>query len=345
MLKRTMVIWGLVLSVGCVDKDGSDDADTADTASTGRPGGGGGGGGGECGVTVDETFPVNDASDAYYRGAVEFHLSDTDTTAVASIDGVTGDSSLNADGDVVTFTPDTPLSASTSYTASLDYCTGTTSINFTTSNVGDPVDAAGLSGNVYALALDSGRIVIPEVAGSILGEYLAYTIFISVDSADAQNIQMLGAVADEDDPSMQDYCLPTLPFPQADFTGNPYFQIGPETTTIDVAGYSITIDDLLISGAFAADASFVGGAQLGGFIDTRPLVGLIDEKGGDDAICSLVSGFGVSCIECSDGQPYCLELLAVDLTAESSNASVEEIELEDCHAQCPDSKDNPDCTL
>jgi len=301
---------------------------------------------GDCDVTVDETIPAANATDAYYRNAIEFKLSDPDATAVLSVDGVDGTSTLSEDQETVVFTPSSPLSSSTAYTATLDYCRSEpASIGFTTSELGGSVDPSSLIGRAYALDLSSGRIVIPEGVGEILGAYLEYTIFLSVTDA-GSDLSMIGALANEDDTSAQDYCAPTLDFPVADFSEAPYFQIGPETTTLAVAGFAITIDDLLVSGDFAPDGTWVGGAQLAGSIDTRPLVALLDDdpEAGEDTVCELVAGFGVECIPCSDGDSFCLDLLVLDLVAEEAGGlAVEEIAAEDCHASCPDSVSNPEC--
>ncbi len=321
------------VAAGCSGKD----ADSGAAADEG------------CGLTIDTTYPENNATDFYYRGAIEFYLSDADPTATASVEGVDGTSSLNEDEDVVTFTPSSPLAPSTTYTATLASCNSEdASITFTTSELGGAVDPSGLVGNSYALDLKTGRIVIPEGVGTVLEAYLDYTIFLGVTSADSSSLQIMGAVASEDDPTMQDYCTPTLDFPEANFAEAPYFQIGPETTTLSVAGYSITIDDLLVSGDFAPSGEWVGGATLAGSIDTRPLVSLLDDdpEADDNTVCELVAGFGVDCITCSDGQPYCLELLVDSLVAEQQTGlTLDYIEYEDCHEQCPDLGNNPECPL
>ena len=119
-------------------------------------------------------------------------------------------------------------------------------------------------------------------------------------------------------PAAQDTCEETIDFPTAaDFTDNPFFAVGPDTTTLSVEGLDVTIDDLLISGAFSPDGSYIAGATLAGAIDTRPLVGLIDPEGGENTICDLVATFGVACEACSDGSgDFCLTLLVNDISAE-----------------------------
>ncbi len=58
---------------------GKSEDDTADTSTS------------TCGVEVRATYPSSDSTDFYYRGFVEFQLSQPDETAVLSIDGVSED--------------------------------------------------------------------------------------------------------------------------------------------------------------------------------------------------------------------------------------------------------------
>ncbi|MCB9759519.1 MAG: Ig-like domain-containing protein [Alphaproteobacteria bacterium] len=319
---------GGVIVVGCTDKPS--DVDSTPIV---------------CEIEVDETFPANGATNAYYRGDIEFHLSEPYTDATIAVDGVTGTTWTNEDGDVVYFTPDAPLAPSTEYTATITTCQDTP-ITFSTSALGTTIgDVTSLNSATYTLDLQSGRIVIPPGVGSVLESYLEVTLFMQVEDANSTDISIFGAVAD-DAGTAQDYCTETLDFPVADFSEAPFFVVGPETTELAVAGYEITIEDLLISGTFAADGSYWGGGVLAGQVDTRPLVDLVEEGGEDNAICEIVAGFGVACETCpGDGEPYCLSIKAVELSGEETSVTIETIEMSDCHANCPDSANNPDCTL
>ncbi|MCB9797011.1 MAG: Ig-like domain-containing protein [Alphaproteobacteria bacterium] len=288
-----------------------------------------------CEVEVDETFPAANATTAYYRGEIEFHLSDPDDTAEITVDGVSGTSWSNDEGDVIYFTPDAPLAPSTDYTATLSYCRGEAPISFRTSDLGTDIgDPSGLVGKTYDLDLQSGRIVIPEGVGSVLESYLEVTLFVSVLEADASNLLMFGAVANDD--GTQDYCTQTLDFPEADFSTAPFFQIGPADTEISVAGLTVEIQQLLVSGTFAGDLSYWGGGVLEGKVDTRPLVDLVEEGGEENAICDIVAGFGVACETCLDGGDFCLSIRAIELGGDESSVALEVIEQSDCHENCAD---------
>ncbi len=328
-MHRSLLTLPLLFLIGCPAEDKTADGETGDTD------------GPSCEVIVDSTIPSSGAVDADYRAAIEFHLSDPDPTAIATSTGISGTSTLADDNETVIFTPDAPLSASTSYTVTLDYCGGTVDLAFTTSEVGGPLnDANALVGKTYALALGDARIVEPDGIGSVLSSYLTQDILIGVDTVSATEVQMIGAIGKEDaSPPAQDWCDPTIDFPVADFSEQPYFQIGPQNTTLSVAGYSIEIGNLEITGTFAPDGTYFAGGTLSGTIDTRPLAPLLDDSGDEGAICDLAVSFGATCTACpADGEPYCLTLVADQITAEEvSGLTLVEVVGNDC----PDCETTP----
>jgi hypothetical protein len=120
---------------------------------------------------------------------------------------------------------------------------------------------------------------------------------------------------------------------------------------LSVAGFTVTIEDLEISGAFSPDGSFIAGATLAGVIDTRPLVPLLNaddicDPGAprccdtdvdpdcdsaddtatccdEDAICDLAGQIGVACQACDGGTgDFCLTLLVDSLQAEQVTGAV-----------------------
>ncbi len=336
MLHRSTLIIGALALSGCNEDPTIEDS------------------GAGCEIDIRETFPAADSVDAYYLNPIEFHLSKPhDDDATITVQGVNGTTEWNDDRTTAYFHHD-GLAPSTSYSATISYCRGDATVNFTTSDLGIAIaDESGLVGRAYSLDLSSGRVVVPEGVGAALAPYLEFEILVSVKDLTGTDLTITGAIGDDDNPGTQDYCTPTFDFPAADFTGSPFFQLGPQRTEIAVAGYEVTIDDLLISGTFSSDGSYFGGGVLSGLIDTRPLVGLVfDDEDDENAICDFILGFGVSCVTCPDGSgDFCLELKAVDLVAEDSGATVEDIALEDCHEQCSDTwtdtgaNSNAECDL
>jgi len=273
-----------------------------------------------CEVSVESTLPTTGAVDAYYRGDIEFVLSDPDATATI-VTTIPGTQTVSADGLRVIWTLSEPLSPSTSYSATLQYCGGDATIDFTTSSLGTALENPdALVGNTYVLDLTAARIVEPPGIGAVLTGYLTTDILVGVTGVSATEIEMIGAIAVEDsNPPVQDVCEPTIDFPVADFSESPFFEIGPQDTTLSVAGFAITIGDLLISGTIAANGTYFDGGVLSGTIDTRPLVGLVDDSTNPDpnTICDLAVSFGAACVACpEDGEPYCLTLVADQIYAE-----------------------------
>ena len=248
---------------------------------------------------------------------------------------VPGTTWLSDDEEVVYFTPDSSLSPSTSYTATLSYCGGDSELPFTTSALGSSL-TADLVGKTYSLDLGSARFIDPPGVGDLLGDLIEGAVLIGVKSTEGGAIEMFGTYT-EDEAGTQDFCMPTFVFPSADFSDAPYFSVGPADTTLSAMGYSVLVHDLQISGTFAADGSYFGGAVLGGAIDARDIVEMIDEVETAEDACALTESFGAPCVACSDGEEYCLELLADQIKAdEVAGVTLEEIEEEDTHPNCKD---------
>lgn len=314
----------LISMFGCSDKGGDSGA-----PGTGDGGAGGDGGSAECGVSVSSTWPTNGETDAYYRTDIEFQLSDVDpgnpsiSLADAAGTAVDGSTSLSEDGKTVYFYPSAPLEPETSYTATLSYCTGDASIEFTTSSLGKPL-TTDIVDKAYIVDLDGARFLEPAGVADLLLGQLSNSILLGV-VATSPDLQMIGALS-VDGGTEQDTCTPTIDFPPADFSESPYFAIGPQTTIISAAGYDIQIDNLEISGTFAADGSYFGGGVLAGQLDARALAPLVaDLLGTDDpdTICATLVGFGVECKTCdSDGADYCIDVLVDDLTATELSSSL-----------------------
>lgn len=280
-----------------------------------------------CDVTVT-TYPASGAADHYYMDPIEFYLSDVDASATVSSD-ITGTTSVSTDGKTVTFTPDAPLSPSTAYSVTLDYCGGAAELSFTTSALGTEIaDPNTLVGKTYNVNLADANIVSPAGVGSILGSVLTTPILIGVISA-GSSLEMIGAIGVEGG-TTQDYCTPSIDFPTASFT-NPSFAVGPQDTTIDVAGASIPIGQLEVTGTFASDASFFGGGTLSGSLDARDIAAALPDLGYDAAgLCDLLVSFGAACVGCDDGETLCLDIVANRITADAVAGSLVEVTGSDC---------------
>ncbi|MBN1334522.1 MAG: hypothetical protein JXB39_01020 [Deltaproteobacteria bacterium] len=306
-----------------------------------------------CGVTVDKTIPENGSTDAYYRASVEFWLSDPDpegdpTVTLSGPSGdVTGATWISDDGEIVRFQPSTPLDPSTEYASKLQYCSGDAIIGFQTSALGTPL-SVDLVDRTFHLDLTTARFVEPATFGALLGMYLNVDILVGVLAADpGHTLDVIGAVTVSDsDPPVQNFCMPTIAFPQADFSEAPWFRVGPVDTPVAVVGGSVTIHGLDVQGTFASDGSTFGGGVLAGMIDARDLVGVFGEIETPEDFCALSETFEAPCEACDydggDGSIYCLSLVADQIVApQLPGVTIEPVELKNCHDGCKDTSGCP----
>lgn len=303
---RNICFLSCFLMAACADT--TDDTDDTDS-------------GNECENGISSQSPAIDATNAYYQAdvTVTFNAAEETATLVVSSAGTEVAGSTAWAGDVLVWTGTDALLPSTTYDVTVDYACGSPTWSFTTSEVGTPAEAASLTGRTYVLDLAGGNFVEPAGVGPLLQSQLTVDILIGVTNATDSAVEMMGAIgADGVSPPEQDICEETIDFPTAaDFSENPFFSVGPDTTTLSVQGMDIVVDDLEISGSFSPDGSYIAGATMAGAVDTRPLVGLIDPEGAESTICDLVATFGVPCEPCSDGTgDFCLTLLVTEMAAE-----------------------------
>lgn len=292
-----------------------------------------------CTVLVEGHLPAEGATDAYHRGPFEFQLSAPDPTAVATA-AFAGTSSRSEDNTIVYYTPTTPLSQGESYTVDLSWCGGTDTLSFTTSDLGAPL-TSDLVGRTWAFDLGQARIVTPEGMVAVLNLFPAEPLLLGVTATSDTEIAIIEGTGFLD-ALEQDYCAATTELPPGDFTEAPYFSVAAETASVQVGGVPVIVRDVTITGTFAADGSYVGGGTLESILDTRPLAPLV---GGDEpgAACDTMISLGIRCEACpTDSEPYCIHLVADQITAlEVPDVTVLPIVGNDC-AGCADAPPEPD---
>jgi hypothetical protein len=269
-----------------------------------------------CTVTVKESVPEQGATDAYYRGAVEWRLSDPDPLATVEA-SFAGTLSRSEDGEVLSYVPDAPLTPNTAYSATLSYCGGTEDLSFTTSADGAPVtDVDGLLNRTYSFDLAAARIVSPEGMNLVLSSVPQQPLLIGVVAIDGDTLDLIegGSVVDGD-VQAQDYCLATTDLPGAAFAESPYFRLEADTATVSVGGAPVTVTGMVITGTFAADGTYLAGGTLSGLLDTRNMGVLVGDVGNPSAACDLMVQAGIRCGDCPDGGRYCLDLVADQILA------------------------------
>lgn len=313
-MTRYLSILAMATLVACGgDKDG-EDTGAGDTDTPGE----------QCANSVATQVPAAESTDVYYKSDIRVTLAAEDANATIVVTDASGaeiPGTTAVDGTLLTWTGE-DFAPSSTITVTVNYECDPVSYTLTTSDVGTPVGATDLTGNVYSLDLTTGVWLEPENVGAILGSFLADTqIFVRPTEVTGTEITMIGGIGSG---GVQDLCSPTIPFPAAGWS-DPYFELTAPSLELDVAGVEVNIENLELSGAFAPDGSRIQGTVMKGSIDTRALVDLVEEGGEDDAVCVLAGTLGVSCLECGDGSgPFCLSVWVDNIAAEGVNATLVE---------------------
>ena len=188
-----------------------------------------------------------------------------------------------------------------------------------------------LEGNTYVVDIANANIVEPAGVGGIIGSFIDQELMVGVQSETATEIEMIGALSvGGSSPAEQDYCLPSIDFPTADFSDNPDFSIGPADALFVVSGYEVTFSEFQLSGTFAADGSDFHDGVLAASIDSRNVDAAMGQPEG--TVCTYASSLGTGCETCpSDGEEYCLSFRAEDVVGErQSSTTVYEVQGTNC---------------
>lgn len=300
-----------------------------------------GGDGGGCTTEVAPGYPAAGAADFYYRSALDAALENGDGNEVMVLKDAAGAEVAGtsaSDGSTVTFNPAAPLAPSTEYSAEITTCAAEPlAYSFSTGPLGTPTDGCDLTGQKFIVALTEARFLEPAGVAELLLGQLEDDIMLTATAVTDTEIEMIGALGQG---GVQDECTESLnDFPAASYS-DPYFELGPQDTPLNVAGVELTINDLFISADFESDCSGFGGGTLAGQLDARTLAPLLGDLLGitdPDEVCATLTGFGVTCGACaSDGLDYCVDVLVDQLNATASAGALVKLETADIDA-------NPDC--
>jgi hypothetical protein len=311
---------GLLAGCPAEDKDnGTDDTaigtdtdgDTADTDS------------GPCESTVLSLEPADGATAVYYRDPIVVSFEGDGSSADLSLTDAGGAEvpfeTEWTDGNVQAFLT-TVLDAESTYTLSVDVCGAASSASFTTSSLGAPlaVGAEDMVGNTYVFRLSDSTITEPAFLDLLASSYLTLPLLISVTAADETSLDLLGGVGEleNDGTYTQVISEETWDFPAGDFSEQPYFEAFAEYITLSYNGILIPIEEFHLSGTFTADGTAIERGVGSGLGDSRYMAPLVGRDAGDlAAVCEIAAGAGVSCEPCADGEPYCIYIVAEDITA------------------------------
>ena len=297
------------------DADADADADADDTGEAPDPQD-------LCSGIIEELSPEDAQTGWFYRDTLTVTFTDVpdpiDAVEISLVDEA---------GEAVPFTVtwndehslDAYLSAelvgSTVYTLSAS-CENEMTATFETDEFGSPMESStdDLIGKVFELDLPNAEFTEPPAVGALLGSYLSSPLLASVQAADDENLTLLVAQGywDEDGVAYQDMGTGCYDFPPADFTEAPYFAADTEYINILYQSgsieASIPMRDMHLEGTFSPDGSAIGGAWIGGLVDTSSLGPLlaIGDSDEPEVVCEYVSVFGLSCEDCGDGTELCL---------------------------------------
>lgn len=269
---------------------------------------------GPCENQVTDAFPEDGQTGAYFLAEVRFSLAVEEPGATITVTDSSGAEiagTTTVEGTLVSWQGD-PRDPLTTYTAQIDYVCGAEVATWTTSDAGAPL-TVDVVGDTFALDIAAGEWVEPAGVGALLASQIGDTqILMSPSAIAGSSIEAIVAIGSA---NAQDLCSPTIDLPPASWQ-DPTFSLSTPLLPLSVSGFTILIEDVELSGSFAPDGSRIEGGLLSGLVDTRPLGEVFGLGTGYDAVCDLVSAFGVSCITCSDGSgDYCLSLLVDNVSA------------------------------
>jgi hypothetical protein len=193
----------------------------------------------------------------------------------------------------------------------------------------DPVVAGDTIGKTYSFSLDDATISKPAGMGTLLDGQLTQSVLLEVQYADETSMDLMLGLSLPDEWAEQDYCVATSALPGASFAENPSFNAGPTSLSVTANGITLSLDDLYLSGTFAADLSEITNGKLSALLDTRPLDELAQSYGVDTA-CELLAYIGASCIDCPDGNESCVEFEATKMLGKGAEMDLEEIQGSNC---------------
>jgi len=315
---------------------------------------------GSCSGIATTLAPASDGqSDFYYRDSVVFSVTEGADSAEIRLtdsagDEVTGetyvDDQVGEDEPLrVVFSPDRPLRSNSDYVAHLDFCGGSPSVNFRTSDLGTQVeDPDLLQGWTYVMDLSQARVVKPGTTAQALLTLLDNDLSLQIDNVSGDTLDITVAATDTET-GLQDTCVPSLSFNMpGNFADAPSFKVGPIDVPFTLAGYTVVLYDGQSSATFASTGKYFAGGRLAGAVDARDIVAALSGRSvlpaeDPEALCDILAGANMPCEPCRDGERYCLNLEVDQISGVRSDEYLEPVNTANCHEDCATSCDNDEC--
>ncbi len=275
-----------------------------------------------CETTVVEISPEDGTTEWYYRDAIDILFSDPGTAAAIQVTDGSGsavdlDLQWESDDHRLLIYGDPYFQPSTDFTLDVSICDDSQRLTFSTSALGTPLDSGieSLVDNTYVIELTEVEFTDPPSIGFILAAYFTDPLLVGVVEATETSISLLATLGYKDHTGayVQSPGADTWPLDNADFTTHPFFTAEADSITFTYEGADIPIENFHLEGTFTSDAQYFQQGEISGNLDTRYLGELL---GGDqNTACEWVAVAGIECEACSDGEPYCLFLRAIDILA------------------------------
>ena len=345
----------LLSTIGCnsgfndASTEASTTAATADTVSL-TP----------CNATATTIAPASDGqTNFFYRDDIVFTVTDGAFDAQVELtleDGTPVEGTTWIDDQVedgaplqVIFTPDVPLMSSTDYSAQLVYCGGSPSVSFSTSALGDQIqDPDLLTGWTYTMDLSAAKVVKPGSTAQAMLTLLDNDLALQVNAVEGDTLNITIAATDAAS-GEQDMCLPSLELGMAgNFSEAPSFALGPVDVPFTLAGYTVMLYDTTATATFASNGTYFAGGRLSGSLDARDVVTALAGRGvlpaeTPEALCDILANVKLPCDSCRDGEDFCLNLEAANISGEQTLETLNPVEASNCHEDCATSCENDAC--
>lgn len=316
----------LLLAAGCkTDKPDPDSGNeiVTDSVDTGDSGTTDTDTGIPCTVAVTEMTPLEGASEVYNRSALTVSFDSDASAAVLTVTDSAGTpATLNtawSEGNVkATLTG--VLAPDTDYTFTASICGVDSVSHFRTSHLGSPLlgDTSSLKDITWEFRLsDDATITEPSFLELMASTYVTTPLLIGVTESNDQIIDLLGALGDYSAQGAYTQSKVDVPwdFPPADFTQAPYFAATAPLVTLTYKGTPIPIEQFHLEGTITEDGAYIKEGKASGFLDTRNAGSWVGAGTEPGAVCDIAAKAGVTCVACQDGNPYCMYIVAEQITA------------------------------
>ena len=292
---------------------------------------------GDCDIIVESTWPVDGARDVFYRDAISFELSRHDPNAKVFFSAPGTQRFVGEDREIVLFSPIEPLDLERSYKVGLDYCHGSPTISFETSDIGKPIeDVSGLLGQTYQIDLDRLRFTKNEGFGEFIASWYGRDILLQVTWFDGTNMGVRLAVPTLAPQALdQDYCYRT--FDEYGLKLNDESDVSFDSPEVAMEFYQsdLSLYDVEVGVTIGPELYFIDGGSISAWMNIGGLTAALD-MGDTRQVCEFIEALGSDCEPCPyNSRQSCVHVVADRLRGEAVGIQLERILERDTDPRCP----------